>query len=224
MRILIVEDEEKLAISLKKGLEREGFSADYVLDGEEAEKRITYHHGDYDVIMMDVMLPKKDGYAICKEIRSVGIDTPVLMLTAKSGTEDKIVGLDSGADDYLIKPFSFEELLARLRALLRRPHESLPKELRVDDLVLNTVTRTVIRREKEITLTLKEFELLEYLMRNKDRVLNREQILSHAWDFNFDSFSNVIDVHIKNLRRKVDGPYAKKLIETVRGVGYRIKE
>lgn len=224
MRILIVEDEEKLALSLKKGLEKEGFAVDYIMDGEAGERRIVISHKDYDLIILDLMLPGKDGFQICKSVREQQITTPILVLTARDATDDKVAALDAGADDYLVKPFSFEELMARVRALLRRPEQALPNELVVKDLKLDTTTRKVTRKGKEINLTLKEFNLLEYLMRHADQVLTREQILDHLWDFAFDSFSNVVDVHIKNLRKKIDGNHHEKLLETIRGVGYRIKK
>jgi DNA-binding response OmpR family regulator len=224
MRILIVEDEEKLAQSLKKGLEKEGFAVDYIMDGDAGERRIIVSHKDYDLIILDLMLPGKDGFQICRDVREQQITTPILVLTARDATEDKVSALDAGADDYLVKPFSFEELMARVRALLRRPEQALPNELVVKDLRLDTTTRTVTRKGKEINLTLKEFNLLEYLMRHADQVLTREQILDHLWDFAFDSFSNVVDVHVKNLRKKIDGNYNEKLLETIRGVGYRIKK
>ncbi len=223
MRILIVEDEEKLALSLKKGLEKEGFAVDYIMDGEAGERRIIISHKDYDLIILDLMLPGKDGFQICRTVREQQINVPILVLTARDATDDKVAALDAGADDYLVKPFSFEELMARVRALLRRPEQTLPNELVVKDLKLDTTTRKVTRKGKEINLTLKEFNLLEYLMRNADQVLTREQILDHLWDFAFDSFSNVVDVHIKNLRKKIDGTHHEKLLETIRGVGYRIK-
>lgn len=224
MRVLIVEDEEKLAESLKKGLEKEGYAADYVMDGEAGQRRIEMSHKDYDVVVLDLMLPKKDGFEICKEIRAENITIPILVLTARDATDDKVQALDAGADDYLVKPFSLQELLARIRALLRRPEQTLPVELSIHDLVLNTTTRKVYRKNKEVQLTLKEFGLLEYLMRHPNQVLTREQILDHLWDFAFDSFSNVVDVHMKNLRKKVDGNNSEKLLETIRGVGYRIKK
>ena len=223
MRILIVEDEEKLAQSLKKGLEKDGYAADYVTDGEAGQRRIEMSHKDYDAVILDLMLPKKDGFEICRAIRAQDITIPVLILTARDATDDKVYALDAGADDYLVKPFSLSELQARLRALLRRPEQVLPTELAVKDLRLNTTTRKVHRKEKEIPLTLKEFGLLEYLMRHPNQVMTREQILDHLWDFAFDSFSNVVDVHMKNLRKKVDGESNEKLLETIRGVGYRIK-
>ncbi len=223
MRILIVEDEEILAQSLKKGLEKEGYAVDYVTDGETAQRRIELYHNEYDLIVLDLMLPKKDGMAICRDIREQGIKKPILVLTARHETSDKINALDCGADDYLVKPFSLEELLARIRALMRRPNETLPAELKIQDLTMNLATRKVYRNNKEISLTVKEFALLEYLMRHPNQVLNRNQILDHIWGFDFDSFSNVVDVHMKNLRKKVENRHSK-LIETIRGVGYKIKE
>ena len=223
MRILIIEDNQKLANSLKRGLEHEGFAVDCVFDGEAGQRRLEMNQYDYDTVILDIMLPKIDGITLCRSLREKQIFVPVIMLTAKDTTEDKIKGLNCGADDYLVKPFSFEELLARIRALLRRPKNSLPIELEIKDLVLNVATRKVSRRGKEIALTLKEFALLEFLMRNSDKVVTREQILDHTWDFAFDSFSNVVDVHIKNLRRKIDSGYHEKLLETIRGMGYRLK-
>jgi len=223
MRILIIEDEEKLAQALKKGLEKDGYAADYIMDGEAGQRRIELSHKDYDLVILDLMLPKRSGFEVCKNVRELNILIPILILTARDAIEDKVGVLDSGADDYLVKPFSFEELLARVRALLRRPEQSLPLEIRIGDLVLNTTTRKVHRQDNEILLTLKEFGLLEYMMRHPNQVLTREQILDHLWDFAFDSFSNVVDVHIKNLRKKVDGNYDEKLLETIRGVGYKIK-
>lgn len=223
MKILIVEDEEKLANSLKRGLEKEGYAVDYVLDGEAGQRRIELCRKDYDLIVLDLMLPKRNGFEVAKNVRDQHITTPILILTARDTTEDKILALDGGADDYLVKPFSFEELLARIRALLRRPEQTIPTELHVKDLTLNTATRRVTRSNREIPLTLKEFGLLEYLMRHPNQVLSREQILDHLWDFAFDSFSNVVDVHVKNLRKKVDNGHHDKLLETIRGVGYRIR-
>ena len=223
MRILIVEDEEKLAETLKRGLEKEGYAVDYLMDGEAGQRRIETNYKDYDLIILDLMLPKRNGFEVCKNVRQADIVTPILILTARDAVEDKVYALDEGADDYLVKPFSFQELLARIRALLRRPEQVLPVELNIKDLNLNSSTRRVTRLDREIPLTLKEFGLLEYLMRHPNQVLTREQILDHLWDFAFDSFSNVVDVHIKNLRKKVDGEYNEKLLETIRGVGYRIK-
>ena len=221
MRILIVEDQENLAKLIKSGLDAEGFATDYVLDGEAAQTRINTHHLDYDLIILDLMLPKKDGIEICRETRGNKITTPILILTAKDAEEDIIGGLNAGADDYLVKPFSFEVLLARIHAILRRPQNNLPTELKIKDITLNPVSKRVIRNGQEIRLTLKEFSLLEHLMRHPNQVVNREQIISRLWDFAFDSFSNVVDVHITNLRKKINDQ-GGKLIETVHGMGYRM--
>ena len=223
MRILIVEDQEKLAKSIQKGLEQQGFAADYVLDGEAAERRIEIGHKDYDLIVLDLMLPKKDGFEVCNSVRKHGIMTPIIVLTARGAIDDKIMALNGGADDYLVKPFLFKELLARINALLRRPENFVPTELAAGTLVLNTATREVYKNGEKVPLTLKEFSVLEYLMRNKNRVVNREELVDHVWDFNYDGFSNVVDVHIKNLRNKIDNETDEKILETVRGVGYRIK-
>lgn len=222
MRILIVEDEEKLAESVKTYLEKEGYAADIVLDGDTAERRIRVSRKDYDLVVLDLMLPKKSGYEVCKAIRAAKIDIPIIILTGKDSVEDKTALLDSGADDYLTKPFHLPELSSRIRALLRRPKEVLPVEIKVHDVTLNTTTRTVYRGGKLISLTLKEFNLLEYLMRNVNQVLSRDQLTSHVWDFAFDSFSNIVDVHIMNIRKKIGDPKGK-IIETVRGVGYWIR-
>lgn len=223
MRILIVEDEERLAKSLKKALEKEGFAADYVTNGETGLSRIEICHKDYDLVILDLMLPKKDGVEVCKEVRAKGIKIPILMLTARFDTNNKVTALNMGADDYLVKPFSFEELTARIRALLRRPPQSVPVELKVQDLVLNNSTHKVVSNNKEIKLTVKEFALLEYLMRHPNQVINRNQILDHLWGYDFDSFSNVVDVHIKNLRKKINNN-RRKILETIRGIGYRIRD
>lgn len=221
MKILVVEDQENLAKLVKKGLESEGFAVDYVTDGELACRRIEMCQKEYDLMVLDLMLPKKDGIQVCKETRAKKISIPILMLTAKDSTEDIIAGLNAGADDYLIKPFSFDILLARIRALLRRPEPVLPTELEIQNITLDPSSRKVFKGKKEIKLTLKEFSLLEYLMRNPDHALGREQILSNVWDFAFDSFSNVVDVHITSLRKKL-GDKKGELLETVRGVGYKI--
>jgi DNA-binding response OmpR family regulator len=223
MRILIVEDEEKIAQLLKKGLEKSGYAVDYLLDGEAGARRIEVAHQDYDLVILDLMLPKKNGFEICKEMRAKGLSLPVLILTARDMTSDKVVALNSGADDYLVKPFSFEELLARIRALLRRPTGVLGSELRIGDLTLKPAEREVLVNGKKIELTLKEFELLHYLMRHPGQVLNREEIYVHLWDFADNSMSNTIDVHMKNLRKKLGGEGAGKLLETIRGVGYRLR-
>lgn len=223
MKILIIEDEEKLAKALKEGLEKEGFTADFVLDGEVGQRRIEAYRNDYDLVVLDLMLPKKDGITVLKNIREQNIAIPVLVLTAKDTTDDVVFGLDGGADDYLTKPFSSKEFFSRIRALLRRPSQSLPVELIAGDLTLNSATKKVFRDGKEIPLTLKEFSMLEYLMCHSNQVISREQILFNLWGFDFDTFSNVVDVHIKNLRKKIDRNNRKKILETIRGVGYRIK-
>ncbi len=224
MKVLIVEDEEKLAQALKSGLKYEGYTVDVIEDGPRGENRILMCRNDYDIVILDLMLPGKNGFEICKSVRALGVTLPILILTARDGIEDKILALNSGADDYLVKPFAFGELHARMQALLRRPRESLPGILKLHDLVLNPSTREVTRGEKKIDLTLKEFELLQYLMRHPNQVMGREDIFAHLWDFADSSLSNVIDAHIKNLRKKIDEGYSKKLLETIRGVGYTIKE
>ncbi|MFA6171272.1 MAG: response regulator transcription factor [Patescibacteria group bacterium] len=221
MRILMVEDQENIVKLVKDGLETEGYTVDYVLDGEAGQNRIEMNHDDYDLIILDIMLPKKTGIEVCQAIREKKISTPVLMLTARDGVNDIVSGLNVGADDYLIKPFSFEILTARIKALLRRPKPVLPVEIRVKDMVLNTTEKKVYRNNKEVKLTLKEFSMLEYLMRHPNQVMNREQITSNLWDFAFDSFSNVVDVHVTNLRKKI-GDKNGRLLETVRGIGYRL--
>ena len=223
MKVLIVEDEDKLAQVLKSGLKLEGHTADTIEDGLRGATRILMCRNDYDVVILDLMLPGKNGFEICKSVRQMGVTLPILILTARGDIEDKVLALNSGADDYLVKPFAFNELLARLQALVRRPHESLPTLLKVQDVVLNPVTREVTRDGKVIDLTLKEFQFLQYLMEHANQVMGREEIFSHLWDFADNSLSNVIDAHIKNLRKKIDDGYSQKLLETVRGVGYRIK-
>lgn len=223
MRILIVEDEEKLAEALSLGLKKQGYAVDVIGDGKKGLTRIQLHHIDYDLIILDLMLPSVDGMVICKTVRDAGITTPILILTARAETETKVDLLLAGADDYLVKPFSFAELTARLRALLRRPAESVPTVLRIHDIVLNPAERVVKRGDRKIDLTLKEFSLLEHLMRHPGQVVNREDLLSHLWDFNYLSFSNVVDVHVKNLRKKLDEGENPSILETVRGVGYRLR-
>ncbi len=224
MKIIIIEDSKKLADSLKKGLENEGYAADCFYDGLSGENNLLLNFEDYGLVILDVMLPGKNGLDICKNLRDKNIRIPVLMLTAKDAILDKISGLDSGADDYLVKPFEFTELLARIRALARRPIFAFPPELAIRGLVLNPSAKKVYRDGKEIILTLKEFRILEYMMRNAGITLSRDSILSSLWDFDFDSFSNVVDVHMKNLRKKLDGNFREKMIETVHGVGYRMKK
>lgn len=222
MRILIVEDEKVLAETLKKSLEKSGYAVDVLFDGEVAMKRIIVSSKDYDLIILDWMLPSKEGVLICKNTRQLKISTPILMLTARFEMKDKVIALDSGADDYLVKPFSLEELEARVRALLRRPTQSVEEILKAGQLKLNTLKRNVFINDKKVRLTAKEFAMLEYLMRNVDTVVTRDQLLNHLWGFDFDSFSNVLDSHMKNLRNKIK-IRGNSIIETVRGCGYRIK-
>lgn len=225
MKTLIVEDEIKLAEALKRGLGSKGHTADIVPDGAQALERILLYHEDYDVVILDLMLPSMDGYTLCSRVREEHISIPIIVLTARDETDTKVKLLHAGADDYLAKPFSFDELDARIIALLRRPKSEAPTVLAVGDLELNPAERTVRRDGKEISsLTLKEFGILEYLMRNPNRVVNREELLNHLWDFNYTSFfSNALDVHIKNLRKKIDHADSPSIIETVRGIGYRIR-
>jgi DNA-binding response OmpR family regulator len=223
MRILIVEDNVKIAESIKKGLTRNGFAADMIHDGQEAAEHIFMNNQDYDAIILDLMLPNRSGLDICMAARERGISTPIIVLTAKDEKADSIVLLNAGADDYMVKPFAFEELMARIRAVTRRPVETLPTELSIHDVRLNTNTRKVFVGNDEVPFTLKEFAILELFMRNPDRVLTREFILDHVWDFNFNSLSNVVDVHVKNLRQKLSATKQGDIIETVTGVGYRIK-
>jgi two-component system OmpR family response regulator len=222
MRILVVEDNQKLADSLTRGLRQEGYAADYLINGEEGEKRIVMSQSDYDIIVLDINLPGKNGLEICLSVREKGITIPIIMLTSRDTTEDKIVGLDSGADDYLVKPFSFEELLSRVRALSRRPRTTLPPELEVGDLLLRPATQEVFQDKKKIDLTLKEFRILEFFMSKPDEVITRQQIVDHLWDFQFNPLSRVMDVHINNLRNKL-GTKNGTTLETVRGVGYKLR-
>lgn len=221
MRLLIIEDEERLARGLKKGLEREGFAVDHIDDGEQAAKHVLVHHSSYDAIVLDLMLPNWSGMDICRGLRERGIKTPILILTARDNTADKVRMLDQGADDYLTKPFSLSELSARLRAILRRPENALPADLENGPLRLEPGLHRVFLDGKQLQLTTKEFALLEFFMRHPDQVLGREHILEHVWDFNFNSFSNVVDVHVKNLRKKLGQGEERIFIETVSGVGYR---
>lgn len=224
MKILIIEDEENLAKLLKKGLEGHGYAVDFLTNGEEGLKRIEYNFKDYDLFIIDWMLPKISGLGICKAIRERGINTPVIALTAKADTESKIEMLDAGADDYITKPFEFGELEARIRALVRRPATTLPTELRVREITLNPNSRRVTHGDREITLTLKEFRLLEYLMRHAGDVVKRIDLNDNIWDFDFDSFSNVIDVYMNRLRDKLDHDRSDNLIETVIGIGYKMNK
>ena len=221
MRLLIVEDDKDLADTLKEYLGQEGFVVDTIQEGLQAEKRIELYHKDYDLIILDWMLPGKDGKAICEDIRKKNITTPILMLTARRELEDKVAGLSVGADDYLPKPFAHEELLARIKALLRRPREAMPNKLTAGNLVLDPIQRKVFVNKKEIVLTQKEYSLLEYFLSNPNRALDREQIFSHIWDFASNSMSNVVDVHLHYLKKKVGK--SAGLFEAIPGVGYRLK-
>ena len=221
MRILIVDDDRRLCAVIKRGLLEEAYAVDVAYDGEEGEYFAEVN--PYDLIILDIMLPKKDGIEVCQEIRAKRINTPILMLTAKDTVEDRVRGLDTGADDYLVKPFAFSELLARVRALLRREGISKSPELRVGDLTLNTLTRQVWRGQKPIELTAKEYVILEYFMRHPKVVVTRTMIEEHAWDYDFDSLSNLVDVYIRRLRSKIDDEGKDSLIQTVRGAGYRLK-
>ena len=221
MRLLLVEDEEKLAKALVEGLAKKGFAVDFITNGEKAMRRIALNHIDYDLIILDLMLPGMDGLAICQQMRETNINTPILILTARDETDMKVKLLLTGADDYLVKPFSFEELVARISALMRRPSEVIPTVLSVRNITLDPTKHTVTKNGRTVPLTLKEFMLLEYFMRNPNIVINRETLLAHLWDFNYSSFSNVIDVHVKNLRKKLNLGEGESLLETVRGVGYR---
>ena len=222
MRILIVEDEKKVARFIQQGLEEEHYTVDTAFDGQDGETMAV--DGAYDLIILDVMLPKKNGIEITRSLRGRRKAVPILMLTAKASTEDKVEGLDSGADDYLTKPFAFAELLARVRSLLRRGASEKTTMLLLADLELDTVSHKARRAGKAIDLTMKEYALLEFLMRNKDRVLSRTIISEHIWDYNFDTGTNLIDVYVNHLRNKIDAGFGQKLIHTVRGVGYVMKE
>jgi len=223
MRILVAEDEHKIANSIKKGLEQESYAVDVVYDGEQGFDLAATE--DYDVIILDLMLPKMDGMEVCRKLRKKeNVHTPILMLTAKSQLDDKVKGLNAGADDYLIKPFAFAELLARLKALTRRPKQTLSPVLITKDLSLNTLTYEAKRGSQEIRLTKKEFALLEYLLRHKNIILTKEQIINNVWNYDADVLPNTVEVYIGYLRNKIDKPFKNKppLIHTVRGFGYKI--
>lgn len=221
MRILVVEDEKKVAAFIKKGLEEDNFSVELAHDGERGEELATQR--TFDLIILDILMPKKDGLTMLEELRAKRISTPVLMITAKGSVEDKVRGLDSGADDYLVKPFAIAELLARVRSLLRRGGPEKLTTLVAANLSLDLVSHKAIRGDKTIELTAKEYTLLEYFMRNTNKVLSRTIISEHIWNYNFDTGTNIIDVYINHLRNKIDGGFEKKLIHTVRGVGYMMK-
>ena len=218
MRILIVEDEKKVAGFIKKGLEEETYAVDVAYDGEEGFHLAAMN--EYDMIILDWMLPKMDGLEVLSRLRDKKVSTPILLLTAKDEVDDKVTGLNRGADDYLTKPFAFSELLARIRSLLRRGQAETQTELKVGDLLLDMVSHKVSRDGEEIELTGKEYSLLEYFMRNEGKVLTRTMIAEHVWDYNFDTFTNVIDVYVNHLRKKIDKKYPAKLLHTLRGVGY----
>jgi len=222
MRILVVEDEKKVAGFIKKGLEEELYAADVASDGEEGLGLAETEN--YDLIILDIMLPKIDGLEVLSRLRKNKVTTPILLLTAKDSVDDKVNGLNRGADDYLTKPFAFSELLARTRVLLRRGQNETKTVLQVADLTLDLVKHKVSRDGEEIELTGKEYSLLEYFMRSPGKVLTRTMIAEHVWDYNFDTFTNVIDVYVNHLRKKIDKSYSKKLIHTLRGVGYVMKE
>ncbi|MCH7883208.1 response regulator transcription factor [Patescibacteria group bacterium] len=221
MRILIVEDEEGIASFVGKGLRAEGFSVDWAADDRKGlwlAKTNTY-----DLIVLDIKLPEKDGIEICRELRKEKKTLPIIMLTVKSETATKVEALNAGADDYLTKPFSFEELLARIRALLRRPETIVGPKLKVNDLELDTLSHTVVRGSKSIQLSKKEFTLLEYFMRNAGITLTRNMILEHVWDMNVDPFTNTVDVHVRFLREKIDSRHRRKLLHTIHGIGYKME-
>ncbi|RKY89069.1 DNA-binding response regulator [candidate division KSB1 bacterium] len=218
MKILIIEDEKKVSDFIKKGLEYEGFIVEASYSGKDGINRCT--DTSFDLIILDLMLPEIDGISILKTVRNAGIDTPVLILTAKGNIQDRINGLNTGADDYLVKPFAFEELLARVRALLRRSKKDKQTHLKFDDLSIDLITRKVTRGEKNIELTPKEYSLLEFFVMNKNRVINKITIAEHVWNYNFDRGTNFVEVYVNRLRNKLDADYDKKFIQTIRGYGY----
>ena len=222
MRILVVEDEHRIAESIKKGLEQEHYAVDVAYNGLDGFDLASTE--EYDLILLDLMLPGKDGLTICHQLREKSINTPILILTAKGQIEDKVIGLDTGADDYLTKPFSFDELLARVRALCRRPQNSLSTILNLDGLSLDTTNYTVIRDGHQIKLSGKEFSLLEFFLRHPRQILRKERIIGHVWDYDSDILPNTVEVYIKNLRRKIDTPFSAKkpLFTTIRGFGYKL--
>lgn len=222
MRILLVEDEPSLLKIIETRLKEEGYSVDAVRDGRQAQDFIDV--AEYDCIILDIMIPIIDGLTLLRRMRQNKVFTPVLFLTAKDSVDDRVIGLDTGADDYLTKPFSFDELLARIRALLRRNQESRDIILSIDDLKLNSLTREVTRGEKSIELTSKEYSLLEYFLKNRNRVLTKHQIAEHVWSFDFEYNSNIVEVYVRYLRRKIDDGFDNKLIHTIRGGGYILKD
>jgi len=221
MRVLVVEDSRRLAGIIKRGLLEEGYAVDSAYDGEEAQYMA--ETTPFDLIVLDVMLPKKDGLAVCRDLRTKNVNTPILMLTAKDSVEDKVVGLDAGADDYVVKPFAFAELLARLRALLRREVSPKVQKYEVGDLTLDPQSREVSRDGRRIDLTSKEYAILEYFMRRPNAVVTRTMLGENVWDYEFDGLSNIIDVYVRRLRKKIDRDGEDSLIQTVRGAGYRLR-
>lgn len=221
MRILLVEDNRKLAGYIKKYLKKESYAVDCVFDGVAGESRAAL--GEYDIVVLDIMLPLKDGFNVCRDLRERNVNTPILMLTARGEVDDRIKGLDCGADDYLVKPFQLDELAARLRALLRRPPERRGEVLRAGPLTLDNALHTVRNGDAELQLTLKEYAVLDYLMRNKGLILNREQIYSHCWEWADHSYSNVVDAVIKQLRKKLNDNKRQKIIKTIRGIGFKLQ-
>ena len=222
MKILLAEDEVDLNNVVTRYLKKNGYSVDSVLDGEEALDYLEY--SEYDLVILDIMMPKVDGFEVIKKLRNKGNHTSVLMLTARDSADDKVKGLDLGADDYIVKPFDFNELMARIRAVVRRKYGNSSNRLVIEDLILDTSEKSVTRAGKQIELTGKEYEVLEYLMQSKNRILSREQIKEHVWDFDYEGDSNIIDVLIKNIRKKIDIEDGKQIIYTKRGLGYVIKE
>ena len=222
MKILVVEDEKDLNRVITKHLKKNNYSVDSCFDGEQALDYVLY--GEYDLIITDIMMPKIDGYELIKQLRVKGNSTPVIMLTAKDSLDDKILGLDSGADDYIVKPFEFDELLARIRVLMRRNYGFATNIIQVDDVVLDISKKQVTRSGESIVLTGKEYEVLEYLFKNKTGIISREQILNHVWDYDYEGASNIIDVIVKNIRKKLDVGSKKPIIHTKRGLGYFVKE
>lgn len=222
MRVLLIEDNRRLNNSLKASLIEEGYAVDAAFDGVEGEELA--EATAYDAIILDVMLPLKDGLEVCQSLRRKHINTPVIMLTARDSVEDRVLGLDSGADDYLVKPFAMHELLARLRALLRRESSHKSGVLQVDDLIVDPATHWVERDGHSIDLTAKQYALLEYFMRHPNQLITREMIENHVWNYDFESTSNVVDVYLRRLRRQIDDPYEVKLFETIRGAGYRLRD
>ena len=222
MRVLIIEDEHKIANALKRVFQQEHYAVDVCYDGEEGLAMGT--NQPYDIMIIDLGLPKKDGLEVIKELRQQSVHTPVIVLTAKGSTSEKVVGLDAGADDYILKPFAMDEVLARVRALLRRPADQQTTVLEAEDLTLNTTTYEVKRGGKVIPLTSKEFSLLEYLLRNKGRPLSKDEIIGHVWDYDADVLPNTVEVYIRYLRQKIDDPFDKPIVHTARGFGYSVKE